>query len=176
MKPPIDKRLQRVESLRATIRTLQAERERLQQQRRSRQQVVDTVRAMVSGWERKGRAHMARHLAMAAAAEPSAPLTMHGVGVVKTSPGPVEVVIDPAPLLVAMLGTEAVEAALLATIDSVPEGLTPELKRDRLAQIAASLDAAEIEEERLVEQSEADGMPIGRRPDARAEIVLGEPS
>lgn len=81
---------------------------------------------------------------------------------------------DAAMPLVATLGAATVADAMLRHLESaVPAGLDAEARAARLSDIATELDALEIEEEALIEASEATAAPILRRPDCRPEIVLG---
>ena len=77
--------------------------------------------------------------------------------------------IDLLPVFVRMLGTAAVTKALLRGLDSIPVGLVPEARTDRLAAILAELRALEGSEETLIRES---GEAINRRADADPAAVL----
>ena len=87
----------------------------------------------------------------------------------ETAPGR----LDMAPLLAAVLGPKAFAAALTLHVDQLPPAPDPTDHRDAVAALEADLLAAEVEEERLVDDAEAQGLRIGRRSDARPDIVLG---
>lgn len=83
---------------------------------------------------------------------------------------------DLGPLLCAMLGPQAVAAALLAHLDAAPDVPDAAGRAARLAEIDAELFRLECEEEALIEASEAtDAEPIARRPDADPRAVIGLP-
>ena len=75
---------------------------------------------------------------------------------------------DIGPLAVALLGPDAVRAALLKYAGDVPEGKDRE---KRIATLKAQLDQVEIEEERLVCELESLAQPVQRRADARVELA-----
>ncbi len=79
------------------------------------------------------------------------------------------VVIDLLPVFIRMLGAAAVTKALLKDIDSIPAGLQPEARTERLAAIVAELRALESVEETLIRDS---GEAIARRADADPAAVL----
>ena len=164
-----------VEQLRGTIRALQAERDALAGQRRSRDDVRALVESLVDRWHAQGCDAIERELQRAAAGGAPDLLTLHGAAVVPAAPSAAPVALDLAPVLVGLLGAETVLAALLSRLDAVPEGTPPDARRERLAAIAAQLDGLERDEEKLIESSDFEGEPIERRADARPEIVLAVP-
>lgn len=76
------------------------------------------------------------------------------------------------PALVALLGAPVVASRMLAQSGGVEFGLPPAERAKLLAKLDATLLALEIEEERLIEASEAAGAPIARRGDADPRAVL----
>lgn len=80
-------------------------------------------------------------------------------------------VADAGPLFAAILGADALAAALCKYItpDDGPDAAT---RAARMVAIDAELDRLEREEEAAVVRSELAGTPIARRADARPEIVL----
>lgn len=159
-----------VEPLRARIAALQAERRTIALQARTRADVRAEIERTVAHWSDRGAATLTREVQRAALGAAPDLLTAHGAG--PAAGGVAHVRLDLGPLLVSVLGASAVRKALLATLDSVPEGLDAEARAARLAEIDAELDRLEGEEEKLVEMSELDGDPIARRVDARPEIIL----
>lgn len=160
-----------VEALRARIAALQPERQTLVLQARTRAEVRAEIERTVAHWQERGAAALTRELQRAALGAAPDLLTADGTG--PAAGGVAHVRLDLGPLLVAVLGPAAVRKALVGALDAVPEGMPAEARAARLAEIDAELGQLEAEEERLVEMSELDGDPIARRPDARAEIVLG---
>lgn len=80
--------------------------------------------------------------------------------------------IDVAPLLAALLGPETLAQHLVRFLEGAPEGVSAEQRAARHAEINAELFALELAEERLIENSEAEGAPIARRGDADPRAVL----
>lgn len=159
-----------VAALRERISALQAERQTLVFQARTRAEVRAEIEATVAHWQTIGAASLTRELQRAALGAAPDLLTAHGTG--PAAGGVAHVRLDLGPLLTAVLGPAAVRKALLATLDAVPEGMPAEARAARLAAIDADLEKLERDEERLVEMSQLDGDPIARRPDARPEIIL----
>lgn len=81
--------------------------------------------------------------------------------------------IDMAALLAAVLGPNALCAALCRHLDQTESGPTAAERAERLAEIDRELLEIETAEERLIEVSEAAGAPIARRADANPRAVLG---
>jgi hypothetical protein len=145
-----------IESLRKRIALLQAERDELQAQRRSRSEIGDQLDATVNQWATAGTGAILREFQHAAAGHPSEPLTLRGP------------VVHLGPVLCAMLGASAVKAALLATLAEIPAGMPTADRLARLREINTSLDDLETTEEKLVVES-----GVERRADCRPEIVIG---
>lgn len=80
--------------------------------------------------------------------------------------------IDVAPLLAALLGPETLAQHLVRFLEGAPEGVTAEQRAASHAKVNAELFALELAEERLIENSEAEGAPIARRGDADPRAVL----
>lgn len=78
-----------------------------------------------------------------------------------------------APLLAALLGPDKLAAELCRHLPDGPGGPPAAERAERLAAVAAELFEAECVEERLIEASEAAGVPIARRADADPRAVLG---
>lgn len=158
-------KLPSLDTLRKRIAALQEERLELDQQKRSRSEVAAQIEAMVASWGYTGTGMLSREVQRAATGVPSEPLTLRTVAPVAA--GVAQINLNAGPLLVAILGTEVVKAALLASLCTVPEGMPSAARVARMAEIGAELDRLEIEEERLCTETGAE-----RRPDARPEIVL----
>ena len=105
-------------------------------------------------WATAGHASLTRELEKAALGEPSEPLSLRGV-------------VNIGPLMVAMLGTDTVKAALMGYLGTLPEGTATAPRLARLQAIAIELDQLETDEESMVDAND-----LERRPDARPEIVL----
>ena len=145
-----------LESLRKRIASLQAERNELTAQRRSRSEIGDQLDATVNQWATTGTAAILREFQHAAAGHPSEPLTLRGP------------VVHLGPLLTAMMGAESVKGVLLATLQQIPEGMPTADRLARISEIDASLDELETTEEQMVVE-----LGVARRPNCRPEIVLG---
>ncbi len=158
-----------VAALRKQIATLQAERNDLTASKRSRAEVATMLDATVSSWALTGHATLAREVNRAAAGLPVELLSLHGTVPIAATPGAASVRLQAGPLLVALMGTDAIKSALAASLSAVPEGVPTAARLARIREIAMELDKLEAEEESLIEV--ADGA-IERRADARPEIVL----
>lgn len=158
-----------IDALRKQIAALQAEHLELSSQKFSRPEVSATLDSMIANWSKAGLQSMVRDLTRAANGEPVAPLTLRAAAPVAAAPGVAQVNLNLGPLLVAMLGAEAVKAALAGALGTLPEGMPRAARLDRLSAIAAELDRLEADEEALID---AAGGAIERRPDARPEIIL----
>ena len=157
-----------IDKLRAHIRALQAERDTLTTQTRSRAEVAAMLDRMIDNAATAGAAMLASEIASAVAGGPVAPLNLRGIAPVPRAPGVASVNLNAAPLLVALLGPLAVKAALSGAVASIPEGMPAADRLARLEAIGADLDRLETEEEALCTRDSID-----RRPDARPEVVLG---
>lgn len=158
-------RLPSLDTLRKRIAALQEERAELDQQKRSRAEVAAQLESLVASWGYTGTGMLTREAQRAATGAASEPLTLRTVAPVAA--GVAQINLNVGPLLVAILGTEAVKAALLASVCTIPEGMSSAARAARLAEISSELDKLETEEERICVETGAE-----RRPDARAEIVL----
>jgi hypothetical protein len=158
----------KIEALRGQIRTLQAERTELQQQRWSRGEVAGKVRQMVQQWDADAASKNALHLRWMARGDHGFKLLT--ANTVDTGSEGIYATLGPA--AVHLLGADLVTARLLAGIQHVPEGLDTAERLARIAAIGAELDRLEGDEERAVCAAEADGVDVLRRADARPEIVL----
>lgn len=142
-----------IESLRKRIATLQAERDELGTQKRSRAEVAVLLDSMIAQSFAAGAAILSRELQKAALGEPFTPLA------------------NSTPVLVALLGQDAIKSALKNALGEVAEGMPTKDRLERLSVIDTELDNLETQEESLCE---LDG--IERRANARAEIILCCPS
>lgn len=156
----------KIQSIRRQINDHRATRRSLEQQARSREEVARAVGQRVAGWRTGYTARNRQALSLMAAGQ-HPPLIARQV----LHPNDLEAVFGE--FLVAVLGAEAVERALLSEIDAVPLGVPKAERAARIAELDAALDALEIEEETLIERAEDAGEVVYRRADARPEIVLG---
>lgn len=156
----------KIDLLRAQIEKLKAEREPLAQVTCNQPEAKAAIEAWAADCVTEGEARFRRSVER-----------IGRTGTVDARP----FIVDPdrptdlAPLLAAVVGGPALAAALIAHLGAVHDGLDSEGRARRIAEIDRALDAAEHEEERLIEASEAAGEPILRRADVRPEIVLGVP-
>lgn len=144
-----------LEGLRKRIASLQAEREALTTQRRSRSEIAAQLSATIDGWAGSGAEQILQDLQRLAAGQACEPLTMRGP------------VLNMGPLLCAMLGADHVRGVVLAQLEAIPEGLPTSERLARIREIESSLDDLEKAEEQMVVESGAE-----RRPNCRPEIVL----
>lgn len=144
--------MRKIETLRARIVAIQAERAALLRQKRNRAQVIQSIDELVAHWAAEGADLVARELQRAAEGGP---------------PDPLRLKTDMGPMFAMLLGADAVRAALLAGIEAVPVGFDEQDRADRLVTLGVELDRLEKDEEALCESG-----GIDRRPDARPEIVL----
>lgn len=159
-----------IETLRKRIAALQAERAELESQTRSRAEVVTTLEGLIAQWSAMGAATIARELERLALGQPAEPLTMRKAVPVGAAPGVAPVSVNFGPLMVALLGADAVKSALMGFVQAIPEGVPTAQRLARLAEIGEELDRLESEEESMVVAS---GGTIERRANARPEIILG---
>jgi hypothetical protein len=79
---------------------------------------------------------------------------------------------DAGPLLVGLLGATSVKKALRGILEDLPAGLPLQQRECRLAELNNALLDLERQEEAMVREMEAQGLPVLRRADARPEVVL----
>jgi hypothetical protein len=159
-----------IEVLRKQIAALQAEHLELSSQKRSGAEVGAMVDGMIAGWSAAGLQALGRDLARAANGEPVDPLTLRSAAPVAAAPpGVAQISLNLGPLLVAMLGPDAVKAAFAGVLATLPPGTDRAERLKRLEAIGAELDALERDEETMIVAS---GGAIERRPDARPQIIL----
>lgn len=156
-------------TLRARISALQDERQELESQRRSRDEVAAMLDGMISIWHRQGLANLAREVQHAASGEPSDFLMLQGIGAVTAAPGVAQINLQVGPLLCAVLGPQAVKSAFAAAIEAIPSGMPAPARKARLEAIAQQLDELEADEEAIIDAS---GGQFERRENVRPEIVL----
>lgn len=147
-----------LETLRGQIATLQAERDALTAQSKSRSEVASHIETTVDRWAAAGAGAILNDLQRSAAGQPCEPLSLRGP------------VLNMGPLLCAMLGADQVKRAILATLPGVPEGLDTAARLARIRELDSSLDDLETAEELLIVKSGGDTQ---RRANCRPEIVLG---
>jgi len=149
-----------IESIRRRIASLQAERDDLTSQTRSRAEIAAQLERQLATWSDAGRAHLSREFSRAAAGQPSDPL------VLRTNPAGQ---FNFGPLLCTIMGPDAIRAALLASLEGIPEGVASADRLARIGGLSAQLDDLETQEEGLIVASCG---AIERRVDARPEIIL----
>lgn len=155
---------------REQIQGLETEHARLISQPRSRQQVTEFVRDGVRAIEPFATSETSLTLEHLSAGQQADLLTVNASAM--TPQGPVHVTIDLLPLMVRLLGVDAVSKALLVGIDNIPAGLTPATRETQMAAITAELDGLQAREESLIREAAQSGQDIPRRLDADARFVL----
>jgi len=155
---------QRLAELRQRIAAHQQERTTLTNQKRSRGEVQACMQRAAEGWREAGERTL-RQQAREIAGGEAPQMLAEFVGINDR--------VSIGSALALVLGADAVATALQKYTEHIPEGLDKPAREARLAEIGAELDALEAEEERLIEEAEAAGEYIERRPDARPEIILG---
>jgi hypothetical protein len=147
-----------IETLRARIAALQAEREALQAQRRSRAEIATHVSQTVDQWATTGKTSIVQDLQRLSAGQPIELLNARGPG------------LNMGALLTAMIGADKVKGAILANLQAIPESLDTAARMARIRELTSTLDDLETQEELLIVKS---GDDIQRRANCRPEIVLG---
>lgn len=146
-----------IETLRTRIAALQAEREALTAQRRSRAEIAVHVSHTVDQWATAGTASILQDLQRLAAGQPADLLSARGQG------------FSMGPLLASLLGADHVKTGILATLPGIPDSLDTAARLARIRELDASLDELETQEEQLIVKAG----DIERRINCRPEIVLG---
>ena len=148
-------------ALRARIAVLQAD--PIRSAGPSRAERVADLESFCRGAAAAGDQRMAHHVAMD---NPSEVFMARD----RTPDGAVNV----AAMLAALLGPEALAAILCRHLPEGGEGPTAAERAERILGLDRELFESECAEERLIEASEAAGVPIARRADADPRAVLGE--
>lgn len=156
-----------IDALRARIRALEAERDELSHQRRSRSEVAALITARVEEWGAVAGKQLRRDLRQLAAGEYvhllHAPANETAYGSASMGPH-----------LVGLLGRERVVQYLCQHLDDeVAEGLSANARAARVTEIGEKLFALEEQEEALIEESELGDTPVLRRADANPAVILG---
>jgi hypothetical protein len=165
--------LEQLVRIRAWIAKLRAERETLEISAVPPAEFVERVKAELGRQAAAFDRELMRALSPLRAAKPERPFIgvgLHGIAELVRQ-------ADVGPLLAA-IAPDALLARVTAAIEDgrYPSYGPPAAERPGLlAELEQHLLDAEQEEERLVEQCEALGLPVLRRADARASIVLGVP-
>lgn len=165
---PVDQ----INLLREQICELQEEYAQLKANTRNREEVIEHIDYMVRRWESSGQALIEREFGKSVLGEFSTPLTVKAGVPLQAAPSFTHVSIDFGPILVAILGGEAVRNALAGFTGNIANGPNSCTRINRMFAIQQKLDALETEEERLIVSLNGD---VDRRPNARTEIVLGTP-
>jgi hypothetical protein len=164
--------LEQVTKTRERIQELKAELARVTAQPRSRQQVLEHVRESVRAIGPFAESENMLTLERLAAGQPANLLTVKASAM--TTHGPVTVTVDLLPVMVRLLGVDAVHKALLTGVDGIDKGLPPTARKHQMQSIAASLDDLQTQEEHLIREAALDGCDIARRLDAEARFVLAQ--
>lgn len=164
--------MEELNQLRTRIATLQAERDAINGLRRSREQVNGALDAWLSTAEVQGKAALQLAVDRAQAGQSFAPCHVQGNAAVFELPGAAPFSLDLGPLLIALMGKAVIQKRLAILIDALPDGMAPQEKAKRLAEIERELDEIEADEEALIVEIEQAGESVLRRADARPEIIL----
>ena len=146
--------------LRARIAVLQAD--PIRSAGPSRAERVADIESFCRGAAAAGDQRMSLHVAMGNSAE-------FFMARDRTPDGTVNV----AAMLAALLGPDALAAILCRHLHEGGEGPTAAERAERILGLDRELFESECAEERLIEASEAAGVPIARRADADPRAVLG---
>lgn len=157
-----------IERLRKAIADLQAERLALEQAGLSRQEAEALAREWAAQAAEDGEA-MLRSIAVRAQGGNSSHALIDEAIHLRGAANPR---IRAGSLVVMALGVDTFMDRLRPHLAALPEAPSREAKAERLVAIAEELDRLESEEERLICQAEAEGHQIGRRGDARPDIVI----
>lgn len=141
--------MRKIESLRKKIAELQAERDTLSAQKRSRAEVEAIVGEQIAHLHAKGTEALAVQVQRLAAGQPA------------------QFVLS-LEMLVALVGVTATHKVFADPLSVIPASVPTSDRLERLQSINAELDALETAEEEICV---SDG--IERRENARAEIILG---
>lgn len=160
-----------VADLREQIAALYAERARLRALPRDHATVEKIVKQAVAAWHAEGAAHVERELSKVARGSAHALLVAQGLVAPSTAPVPQPFALNFGPMLVAVLGADAVERALLRFVAETPAGMPAREREARIAEINAELDRLELDEEQAIVRAEREGEGIARRRDARPDII-----
>ncbi len=160
---------EQVEVLRKKITALQLEREALNSQKRSREEVVAQLDVQLAAWKAAGIGSFTRELLKSASGQPTNFLAVRGTANVQPAPGTAPFNLNLGPLLVALIGEKVVRTAILSDLECLPEGLSEGASKTRIRAISSELDQLEAQEEALIDASNG---ALERRPDARPEIIL----
>lgn len=164
--------MEKLIQLRQRIAALQAERTEIDRQKRSREEVKSAMDTWLSSAEQQGREALHLALERVVVGQAFTPCHVHGTAAVFDSHCAAPLSLDLGPLLVMILGKAGVKKSLCVYLDGLPEGLDPESKASRLAEIEGELYQLETEEEARIVELEDAGEYFLRRPDARPEIIL----
>lgn len=149
-----------IHALRAQIAELKSELHALDGQPVSRTGVEVEIAEQVDRWHAQGQDLHRGRLLRAAAGRP--------VDLLRVQVGAMSV--DLGPVLALLLGKDALRDALQAGVDTVPKGLPPAARAERMAALRAELFDLEVTEEREV--LAAVDSPIARRHDADPAALL----
>lgn len=159
-------KLRNIPALRQRIADITTQRQTITDAPRSHAETRARIEAWCTAQSAAADARIAQHVISAAYGSP-----IDEVLTVRAAPG--AGMVDLAPVLASILGADVLASVLCRHLAQVEDGPTAADRAATLADIDAQLLAAEIEEEKLIEASEAAGAPIGRRPDASPAVVLG---
>lgn len=155
---------------RAKIEILKRERAGILASPRSRAQVAALVDDHLTSFASAGAADRQLAVERLAAGQQAGLFMVSATAV--TAQGPVSVNVNMGPILAQLFGAEVLRKALETAVQSIPEGMSPEAREERLAAIAAELDRLQTQEEGHIRDAELTGEAIPRRLDAEARFVL----
>ncbi len=152
------------DSNRAKIAATQRRRAEVENARQAPAEVSEVIRATLVKQEAE-RARVLRYqLAALGAGEYAEPFTVRAAGSTAR--------VDVGDVLVGLLGVDRMMELLQPHLDTLPDGLTAEQRRQQLAEIDAELLALGHAEMDLIEQCEAEGVPFTWRANMDPAIVL----
>lgn len=159
-----------LDKVRGVIRELQGKLSAVQNQKRSRAEVKAYIGAAIDRWVSAANQQEARRLYACVAGEPVQFLTVHAT--VHTDTGAQRVSFDMGPVMVAMLGPDAVRDVLQRRLADLPEGMQAESRADAIAHLEHELSEQAAKEEGLLRDCWAEGDRVDYRPDADPAVVL----
>lgn len=158
--------MDKLTQIRARIAAIQSEQKMLEEQKRSRKQIGEYLDAVIEHAATKAADHLRTNTARAASGVMADFFTVYGMSV----QGPVAV--NMAPLLVMMMGADAVRKAAGQALAAIPEGAAPLARARQIKELADTLHTACMEEESLIREAERRGEIIAYRADADPAYAL----
>lgn len=159
-----------LERIRTAILSLKGQLEEIRLQKRSRTEVKAYIGDAIDRWTADAAKIEARRLYACVRGDPVQFMTV--TATVYTDSGAHLVSFDMGPLLVTMIGADAVRDALQRRVHDLPEGMPSESRHDAMVHLENDIAELEEKEETALRACWADGDPVAYRPDADPAVVL----